>query len=389
MANTLTSLIPTIYESLDVVSREMIGFIPAVTHNASAERASLNQSILVPIAPAATLSDNTPGVTSPDTGDQTVGNVAMTISKSKSASIRWNGEQQLGMKTAGTYGALLTNQFAQAFRALTNQIEIDLWTAAYQGASRAYGTAGTAPFGTAGNLSDIAQLRMILDNNGAPQSDLQLVMGSAAVANLRGLQTILLRVNEAGSEALLRQGSITELPLDGFTLHNSNAVGLVTKGTGTGYVTNGSTASGVSLIALNTGTGTVNAGDIVMFAADGVNKYVNNLGISAPGNISLGAPGALVTIPSGNAMTIGNNYTANVGFSRSAMQLITRPPATVMTADGKSADQAIDMTLITDPYSGITYEVSLYPQYRQMLIQVSLAWGVANIKPNHCAILMG
>jgi hypothetical protein len=60
-ANTLTSLIPTIYEALDVVSREMVGFIPAVTRNSSAERAALNQSILVPITPASTAADNTAG----------------------------------------------------------------------------------------------------------------------------------------------------------------------------------------------------------------------------------------------------------------------------------------------------------------------------------------
>jgi hypothetical protein len=229
----------------------------------------------------------------------------------------------------------------------------------------------------------------LLDDNGAPQTDLQLVMGSAAVANLRGKQTILLRVNEAGSTALLRQGNISAEPLDGFNLHNSNAVTKITHGSGASYVTSGSTAPGVSSIALVTGTGNVNAGDIVTFAADTNNKYVNNVGITAPGTISLGAPGALVTIGTANALTVGGDYTPNMGFSKSAIQLITRAPAMPVDADGRSMDLAEDVVMITDPVSGISFEVALYKQYRQMAYQVGLAWGTAAIKPNHICTLIG
>ncbi|CAH2603200.1 P22 coat-protein 5 family protein [Rhodovastum atsumiense] len=384
MANTLTNLIPTIYEALDVVSREMVGFIPAVTRNVSAERAALNQSILVPVTQAQAAADNTPAVMPPNTGDQTIGSVAMTISRSKHVPIRWNGEEQLGLASSGMFRTVLGQQFQQAFRTLVNLIEADLFTAAYQGASRAWGNAGTAPFATASDLSDLAQLRKVLDDNGAPQTDLQLVLGSAAVANLRGRQSLLLKVSEAGSAALLRHGAITELPLEGFELHNSNAIQLVAKGTGSGYVTSGATAPGVGSIALASGTGTVNAGDIVTFAADTVNKYVVNAGIAAPGTIGIGAPGALVTIPTGNAVTVGANYTPNVAFSRSAVQLITRMPARP-----ENGDMAEDVMTVQDPVSGLAFEVSEYRQFRQTSYHVAIAWGVANLKPNHTAILIG
>ena len=45
--NTLTAIIPDIYEALDVVSREMTGLIPAVTLSASAERAAKDQSVIL------------------------------------------------------------------------------------------------------------------------------------------------------------------------------------------------------------------------------------------------------------------------------------------------------------------------------------------------------
>lgn len=389
MANTLTNLIPTIYESLDVVSREMIGFIPAVSRDSSAERASLGQQILVPIAPPATAADNTPGMIPPDTGDQVIGNVPMTISKSQHVPIRWNGEEQRGLLNAGTYQDILGKRFTQAFRTLSNLIEADLFAEAYQNASRAYGTAGTTPFGTATDLSDAAQIRRILDDNGAPQSGLHLVLGSAAVANLRGKQTILLKGNEAGSDAFRRTGAVSEVPLDGFMLHNSNAVQVVTKGTGASYVTSGATAVGVTDVALVTGTGTVNAGDVVTFAADANNKYVVNTGVAAPGTISLGSPGARAAIATANAMTIGGSYTPNVAFHESAIQLITRAPAMPLDPNGRPADQAEDSIMVTDPISGLAFEILLYRLFRQMVFHVAIAWGANAIKSAHISTLVG
>lgn len=390
-ANTLTGLIPTIYESLDVVSREMVGFIPAVSRNSNGvERAALNQTITIPIVPASTMADNTPAVTAPNTGDSTIGNVTMTISKSKHVPVRWNGEEQRGQLNAGTYMGTLKNQFAQAFRTLINQIEVDLFTTAYQNASRAYGTPATAPFGTAGDLSDAAQVRKILDDNGAPQSDLHLVLGSAAVANLRGKQSLLLKVNESGSTALLRQGSITDLPIEGFGMHNSAGITAQTKGTGSAYTSSAAGfAVGTTQIPIITGSGTVLAGDTVTFAGDS-NKYVVTAGVAAPGTITIAAPGLLQAIPAAaTAMTIGASATPNIAFQRQAIQLITRLPAMPMGPNGKSMDMATDSVIVTDPVSGISFEIAIYQGFLQMTFHVRLAWGYQAIKQNHIAALLG
>jgi hypothetical protein len=388
MANTLTGLTPTIYEGLDVASREQTGLIHAVSRNSSAERAALNQSILVPVAPATALADTVAGVTAPNTGDQTVTNVSMTISRSKHAPIRWNGEEQRGLINAGSYHGILVNQFAQAFRALTNQIETDLFTTTYQNASRAYGTAGTAPFGTAGDLSDIAQARKILDDNGAPQGDLQLALGSAGIANLRGKQNVLFKVNEAGTDALLREGILGRL--EGMDIRNSSGITAVTKGTGASYTTTtAGFAVGTTSIPLITGTGTILAGDVVTFAGD-TNKYVVTTGISGPGTITIGAPGLLVAIPtSATAVTVGNSATPNLAFSRSAVQLITRTPAMPIGPDGRAMDMADDVMNLTDPKSGIVYQIAVYRQFMQLVYHVRLAWGYQAIKPNHIATLLG
>jgi hypothetical protein len=73
-----------------------------------------------------------------------------------------------------------------------------------------------------------------------------------------------------------------------------------------------------------------------------------------------------------------------MGFSRSAIVLAQRLPA--LPANG---DLASDRTSIVDPRSGLSFEVALYPQYRQMQWEISCAWGVKVIKPEHVAILLG
>lgn len=387
-ANTLTGLIPTLYESLDVVSRELVGIIPAVTRDTQVARAAKGQTVNSPVAPAVAAADITPGVTAPNDGDQVIGALPMTISKSRYVPIRWNGEEQMGLASGPGYRGILADQFTQAFRTLVNEIEGDLVAVGYKNASRAYGTPGTAPFGTAGDLSDIAQMAMILDDNGAPVGNRHLVLGSAAMANLRGKQNVLFKVNEAGTDELLRMGTIGML--EGFALHNSAAVKSFVKGTGASYTTNtAGYAVGATQITLITGTGTVNAGDVVTFAGD-TNKYDVVAGVAAPGVITIGAPGLRQAIPaSATAMTVGNSYTPNLAFTSNAMVLATRLPAVPVDLNGVASDMADDRVTVQDPVSGIAFEISTYRQYRQIKFEVGIAWGVANFKQEHTSILQG
>lgn len=381
-ANTITNLIPTLYEALDVVSRELIGFASAVTRNSSAERAALNQTINFPIVPAIATGNITPGVTAPNDGDAVIGNATLSISKSKYAPIRWNGEEMKGASGSGLQQNVMRDQFAQGMRALVNEVEADL-AALYVNASRAYGTPGTAPFGTAGDLSDIAQPLKILDDNGAPASDRQLVLGTAAMANIRGKQSVLFKVNEAGTAELLRNGTIGLL--EGAALHSSAAVKTPTKGTGASYTSDTTGyAIGSTAITLITGSGTILAGDSVTFAGD-TNKYVVATGLAAPGVLTLAAPGLRVALAaSAVALTVGATAAQNLLFSRSAIHLITRAPA--MPEGGDSADDMLD---ITDPVSGVTFQICVYRQYKQVRWEIGLAWGMKVSKPEHVAVLLG
>jgi len=385
-ANTLTNLIPTMYEALDVVSREMVGFIPAVARNSNVERVAVNQTVNIPIVPAIVGADITPGANPPSDGDQVMGNTTMTISKSRYWPIRWTGEEMLSISGSGVQSNVARDQFSQALRAAVNEIETDL-SALYTGCSRAYGTAGTAPFGTSGDFSDFAGTLRILDDNGAPTGDRQLVLGSAAISNVRGKQSLLFKANEAGTDQLLREGILGRV--EGYDIRNSSTVKTVTKGTGASYTTSGTLlAVGVTSIPLITGTGTVVAGDNVTFAGD-TNIYVVTTGVAAAGTIVLAEPGLRVAIPAAaTAMTIGTGGTRNMAFSRSAIQLATRAPA-LPIVNGVARDIAEDRVTITDPISGLMFEVSMYLQYRQVKYELAIAWGQKLVAPRHAAILLG
>lgn len=377
MANTLTNLIPTLREAMDRVSRELTGFIPAVSLYARPEAAALNATIRWPKAPASTASDVTPAATGPAIANQTIGSDTMTISKSRRVPFSWNGEEQLSI--SGQYDTVLADQFTQAMRTLTNEVEADLG-ALYSGASRAFGTAGTSPF--ASTLTDTANMRKILADNGSPMSDMQLVIDTTAGASLRTL-TNLTKANEAGDSSLLRRGVL--LDVHGFAIRESAQVASHTKGTGTSYTSDtAGHAIGTTSIPIITGSGTVLAGDVVTFAGD-TNKYVVTTGVSAPGTIVIAEPGLRVALAaSAVAMTIGNSSTENVAFDRSAIRLATRTPE--MPTGG---DSASDVTTITDPQSGLSFQVAMYPQYRQVTYEVALAWGVKMVKPEHTGILLG
>ena len=73
MANTLTNLIPDFYAALDVVSRELTGFIPAVQRDPLADRCALNATMRSIVAPANAAAGNvTPAMSLPAAADQTV-----------------------------------------------------------------------------------------------------------------------------------------------------------------------------------------------------------------------------------------------------------------------------------------------------------------------------
>lgn len=382
--HTLTSLAGDIYIAADKVGRELVGMIPAVTINSGSEAAAKDDTVRAHATPEVALTDLTPAMTIPEGTGQTVANKTMTLDTMKTVEIPFTGEGIRHLNNGSGFSTVYGDMIAQAMRAHVNNIESRLVAAARAAASRAYGTAATTPFGTAGDITDASNVLKILKDNGAGNFDNQLVLGSTAAANFIGKQS---QVDKAGTDLILHQGVL--LNLAGMPMRESSQLGTHTAGTAASATTdNAGYAVGATEITLaSAGTGTILAGDVITFAGD-TNKYVvvsGDADVSGGGTITIQEPGLKVAMSAATkAITMVATHADNLAFSRSAVELAIRAPA-----DPVGGDAAEDMMTVIDDHSGLAFGISVYKGRKKAMIAVDCLSAVKAWKPGHIALLLG
>jgi hypothetical protein len=388
MANdiSLTGLTEILYAARDQVAREPIGFAQGVITNGGSEGVSAGGTVRSLRTQEPTLETSyTPAMTAPDAADITTGTEDLTLSLYAGVSIPLKGEQFAQLAATVGANAALEQLYKQGIRKMMNQMEAQIGTAAYQGASRAVGTAGTTPF--ASNFNTINELRQILEDNGCimDDGDLSLIISSTAGTNLRNLSQ-LTKANEAATDSTLRRGEL--LNISGFSIRTSAGVQSHTKGAGTGALINGAEAVGQTALTFDTmtvNTTGIKAGDIITHASDTVNKYVVNTGSTATsGDIVIARPGLRIAAADNAAITVGNSYTANVGFHRSAIELAMRPPA-----QPPGGDAGEEIAVLVDEKTGLSFSARLYKGYGMNQIKLMAFYGVKVWKPEFVATLLG
>lgn len=388
MANTqtLTGFTELIYQARDIVLREPVGFASSVIVNSGSEGVSLNGTVKSFVAGQPTLNTtHTPAMTVPAGDDMTSTVEEMTIGQVARVNIPLKGETVRQLDNTVGRENFVKNVLAQAIRQITNAIESHIGTVAKNGASRALGTAGTTPFASSHAL--IPQVNQILTDNGAPNDGQRsLVVSTGAATNLKLLSHIY-KVNESGDAGTLRNGTI--LDIDGVQIKQSAGVASHTKGAATGALINlGNVAVGSTTLTLDTitvNTTGILAGDIITHASDTTNKYVVKTGLVATsGDIVIANPGLKIATLNNDAVTIGNSYTGNMLFHRSAIELVMRPPA---MPDG--GDAATDRMTVADVNSGLVFEVALYKGYGMNLMEIVCYYQAKVWKPELVATLLG
>ncbi len=343
MSNDLTSLAPLLFSAARIIPNELSGMQSAVRMDFDDKGVAQGQTVTVPVMPILSSGNTTPAQTFTAGTDLVAGSKILTLNNAKEVSWNYTGEQERGLENGGTQADVFRQTVEQGIRTLRNVIETSIWTTARANASRAYGTAATAPF--ASDISSLAQVLKILKDNGvATPGDLSLVINTDAGVNLRDLSN-LFKVNEAGTDNLLRRGVIGDL--HGFAIRESAAPVSVTAGTGSSYVNDGALPVGTTSIPIDVGSGTVLAGDVVTFAGD-TNKYVVKTGVTAAGTIVIQEPGLRKALSDDTAMTIGAAATANIALHRDAVCAVIRPAL-------QPTGGAVESMTITDPITGFSF----------------------------------
>ena len=384
--NTLTNLIPDAYAAVDVVARELVGFIPAVLRDPTADRVAVGQTVRVPQTAANTDGrDITPAMTLATAANQTIDNAPLTLQKSRAFPFSWSWEDRYAVDQGA--GALTINQqqIAQAIRAAVNEIEYDLSYYAYRSSSRNAAVADTTVFKT--NLADLANQKKILDDNGCPMSERSFIMSTTCGAAMRTL-TQLAQVNTSGDSSLLRQGVLGDIY--GFQIRESAQTISPAIGTTSNAVlaSTATTVGQTSFTLKAAGSGTIVVGDVVTIGSGDANRYVvatSTATSSVSGAvITISAPGLRVAQGAAeHAVTVVAKGERNIALARPAILLATRLPIT------DPNDMAFDRQVITDPLSGLSFEIAGFPGYRMATYEVAIAWGVKVLRPEYISQLMG
>jgi len=378
MANVFTSLAADIFVARDKVGRELVGAIPACTINADGStRAAKGDTIRTAVTRAQTVNTSyAPSMTIPEGTDQTVDNKTMTLSSYASIQIPYTGEDVKHLDNGSGFQSVYGDQIYQAMRAITNKMELDLCLAINNGAGNSYGTSATTPF--ASTLADLPNIRKKLVDRGCPDDgQLSAVYNTTAGVNLRNLSS-LYKVNESGSNELLRQGVL--LDLYGLKIRESAQINSHTAGSGSSYVLNGAHAAGATSIVAKTGSGTLLPGDVVVINSQ---KYVVLVGLAAAGTFTINS-GLLAAGSDGDTITPEATYTGNIVFHKAGVEMAMRPIALP-----HGGDAAVDRMTVQDPWSGLIFELAMYKGYQKAMIEVGALYGSKVWKPDFVCVHQG
>lgn len=247
----------------------------------------------------------------------------------------------------------------------------------YKDIPYAVGTAGTTP----SKLTDLANVRKMLNTNKVPVSGRVAVWDPEADANFTTIDAIV-NAEKSGSTAALREGSIGRV----FGLDNYMAQGVKQHSTGitkatdvkvNGKVTAGATSLAIDGTAL---TGKLVKGDILTIKKKNYVVIKDTADASTNAIASVEVYPALPEIADDTVVTLVSGHTANLAFNPMAFAFVTRP---------LTAPAGVESYVTS--YNGITLRVvrGYDMKYKKEMLSMDVLYGYKTMYPELATRVLG
>lgn len=389
MSNSLAVITPKVLARALMVLRGKLIMPRLVANNMSGEAAEKGTTIDVPVPAAAAVTDVTPSNTKPALVDTTPSIVQVPLDQWKMSSFHLTDKD---MQQIDANAAFLPMQTLAAVDAIASTINAYMFNLGLI-VPTWVGTAGTTPF--ASDATAAINVRKALTAQKAPDDGFRnLVLdlnaeGNAlalpAFANLEQTGDPNVKINGIlGTKYGLRFGSDQQVPT-----HTKGAT------TGTAITVNGSNAAGVGQGVSGYLTGTLGVkglttsftqGDRFTIAGDSTQYVV--VGVQSgttPTQVLIISPALTATHADGDAITVVNSYTMNLGFHQNAFAFAMRP--LLQTTQDMAMNSR--MLSMTDPATGISLRLEITRVHKAVVWELDCLYGGRLIRPELATVLLG
>lgn len=374
-SNTLTNVIPQLLAQGLLALRQMAIMPRYVNRGYETIAGEKGSSIDVTIPSAITAVQVSPSYVPPDdTGVQpTKVNIALDQ--------WWEAPFFLSDKDMlEAMNGTIPMQASEAIKSLANKIDALLISKAELSFPGFAGVPGVTPF--ANDLSEFLSADQILNDQLAPPDNRFVAISSRAKANAMGLRAFQ-DVSYRGDNAGIIKGEIGE-KLGAFWFMDQNLT-KHTAGTWTNAGTaTGTNAAGQSTVNLTGGTGSILAGDKIVFATAPEEQYVVLTATGTAPTTAITVYPALITAKSStDAFTVYATHRQNFVFHRDALALATRPFA------GSDPMGLGTFMSAVDPISGLALRLEVTRQHKRTRWSYDILCGVGAPRPQFGVVIAG
>ena len=376
MANSLTNIMPKLLARGLMALREQAIMPRLVNGDYGTEAAMKGSTIDVPIPSAIAATAVTPSNTPPAPVDSTPGLVQVPLDRWFHADFHLTDKEQAEVDRDAHFRPM---QMQEAIRSLANQVNTDLMDE-YKGIYGYVGTASTTPF--ASTVTGATDLRKELHKQLCMRQNRRAVIDFDAEANMLALAAFS-NLEQTGDAAVKIDGEVGRK--FGFDWYTDDNVVTHTAGTAASMAVNGTPSIGATRLNQDSGTGTLLLGDIITIAGDD-QTYVITDGIA---NVATTthlefSPGLKIAPSDNSAITVKATHVVNLGFHRDAFAFANRP-----LTDSSSQDLGSRILGATDPKTGISLRLEVSRQYKQIVWDFDILYGVKLVRPELAARLAG